>query len=109
MWARALENDGSSVGSISLLVIFLDVRFFSKKRPSHTDLQVFPTVQDGVLDVVFPKLGLHPNPRSELPRIDRMRLCLVSGGKFAGRVPKDRVTDWRRCIVLRYGWWWSWW
>ena len=32
VWARALENDGSSVGSISLLVIFLDVRFFSKKR-----------------------------------------------------------------------------
>ncbi len=32
---------------------------------------------------------LHPNRRSELPRIDRMRLCLVSGGKFAGRVPKD--------------------
>ena len=73
-------------------MIFLDVSFFLKKR-SHTDLQVFPTV--------------HPNPRSELPRIDRMRLCLVSGGKFAGRVPKDRVTgwDWRRCIVLRYGWW----
>lgn len=64
MWARALENDGSSVGSMSVLdvciVIFLDVRFFSKKRPSHTELQVFPTVQDGVLDVVFPKLGLHP-------------------------------------------------
>lgn len=40
MWARALENDGSSVGSMSVLdvciVIFLDVRFFSKKRPSHT-------------------------------------------------------------------------
>jgi len=34
---------------------------------------------------------------SELPRIDRMRLCLVSGGKFAGRVPKDQVA---RQLVL---------
>lgn len=28
-------------------------------------------------------------PRASLPRIERMRLCLVSGGKFAGRVPKE--------------------
>eukprot|EP00435_Cladocopium_sp_Y103_P042583 s1127_g11.t2 len=28
-------------------------------------------------------------PRASLPPIERMRLCLVSGGKFAGRVPKD--------------------
>lgn len=25
------------------------------------------------------------------PLIERLRLCLVSGGKFAGRVPKDQV------------------
>ena len=28
--------------------------------------------------------------RSQAPAIDQVRLCLVSGGKFAERVPKER-------------------
>ena len=33
----------------------------------------------------------HAYNAASKPPIERVRLCLVSGGKFAGRVPKDQV------------------